>query len=137
MHDYFSEHFEWDDGIPRKRKRVARDREQIHFPVTVMDHAAFSFHQHFSDGSVDHTSPHRKGFRFLDTNDAAGKAADAAYAERSRRMETAWRTRGNGITEANRDGTPPPTRTLDQLHALAEQAYEERNERMRNAWRQR
>jgi hypothetical protein len=95
-----------------------------------------SFQHKFSDGSIDHTSPHRKGFRFADTDDADRLAADEAYQERSKRMATAWQRKGQQH-DAGGAVTPPPTRTLDALRKDAETAYEERNKRMRNAWRQR
>jgi hypothetical protein len=138
MRDYFSETFEWDeDGNKRRKKRVARDREQIHFPVTAMDAMRGSFHPTFSDGSHDHTSPFKPGFRFADVGDAARLAADEAYEARRERMENAWRTKRDVKAEDNRDGTPPHTQSLDELRAAADQAWEERNRRMSSAWRNR
>jgi hypothetical protein len=96
-----------------------------------------SFHQKFADGTTDHTSPHRKGFRFADTDDADRLAADEAYEQMRTRLSDAWRRKHDAKAEANRDGTPVRTITLDQLRAKAEQAYEDRNARMRNAWKQR
>jgi hypothetical protein len=122
--------FELDEhGIPR-RKRVARDREQLHFPY-IADHAAYGFSPTFADGSSDFTSPHRKGFRFADTNDAARLAADEAYHSRSRRMETAWQRKGEQQHDQAR------TKSLDPLRSAADQAYAERSERLQNAWRNR
>jgi hypothetical protein len=139
MRDYFSELYEWDeDGNKRRKKRVARDREQIHFPVTVMDHSAFR--PTFSDGSPDHTSPHRPGYRFADTGDAARLAADEAYEARSRRMETAWQHRGeqHDAAASKNLGRPKISQaTLDELRAAADAAWEDRSKRMSNAWRQR
>jgi hypothetical protein len=139
MIDHFSEHYEWDEnGMPRKKKRVARDREHIHFPVTVMDAMqALGFRSTFSDGSPDHTSPFKPGYRFADTNDEARIAADRAYEARRERMENAWRTKGDVKAADGGDTAPPLRRTLDQLRTLAEKAWDDRNERMRNAWRQR
>ena len=90
------------------------------------------FFQKFSDGTPDFTSPHRKGFRFADTNDADRIHAEAAYRERSKRMEDAWRDK-RVLAPEKRDTARTPS--LDQLQAQAEQAWEERNERMRNSWR--
>ena len=134
MIDHFSEHYEWDEDDKLRRKRVARDREQIHFPVTVMDHSAFR--PTFSDGSPDHTSPHRPGYRFADTTDDA-RLADEAYEERRERMQNAWRRKGDAQADDNRDAAPPRTRTLDEWRAKADQAWEDRNKRMANAWRNR
>jgi hypothetical protein len=137
MHDHFSEYYEWDaDGIPRRKKRVARDREQISFPMTAMDQAAFAFNPTFSDGSPDFTSPFKPGYRFLDVNDAARLAADAAYEARSERMQNAWRTKGD-VKADTRDAAPPRTRTLDELRAASAAAYEARSKRMAGAWKNR
>jgi hypothetical protein len=133
MHDYFSEHFEWDGNVPRKKKRVAHDREELRFPMSMAFRDAAGFHQHFSDGTPDHTSPHRKGFRFLDVNDAARLAADAAYEQQRQRLANAWRNKDVQAGD-NRDATPP-TRTLDELRQAAEVAWQERSKRMSNAWR--
>ena len=139
MHDHFSELYEWDeDDKLRRKKRVARDREQIHFPVTVMDAMqALGFHSTFADGSPDHTSPHRPGYRFAHTTDAARLAADQAYEERRERIANAWRRKGDAQADDNRDAAPPRTRSLDELRAKADQAWEDRNKRMANAWRNR
>jgi hypothetical protein len=135
MHDHFEEYYEWDGAVPRKKKRIARDRERIPF-ATISDQA-YGFSPTFSDGTIDHTSPFKPGYRFADTNDAARLAADEAYEERRERMQNAWRTKGDVKAEDNRDGTPPRTRTLDELRAAADQAWEDRNKRMSNAWRNR
>jgi hypothetical protein len=136
MHDYFSELYEWDGDVPRKKKRVARDREQIHFPVTVMDAMqALGFHNTFADGSVDHTSPFKPGYRFADTNDAVRVAADEAYEARRERLHYTINRRRQQ-QDANE---PPPTttRTLDELRAAASAAYEARSKRMAGAWKDR
>jgi hypothetical protein len=136
MHDHFSELYEWDEnGIPRKRKRVARDREQISFPMTAMDQAAFAFNPTFSDGTADHTSPFKPGYRFADSNDAARLAADEAYEQRRERMHYTTNRRRQQ-QDANE---PPPTstRTLDELRESATAAYEARSKRMAGAWKNR
>jgi hypothetical protein len=107
-------------------------------PITfryIADHSAYGFHSTFADGSPDHTSPHRPGYRFADTSDAARLAADEAYEQRRERMHYTTNRRRHQ-QDANE---PPPTstRTLDELRAKAEQAWEERNKRMANAWRNR
>ena len=129
MHD-LKDDFELDEQGNKRRKRMLRDLEQISFPMTMAFKDAAGFHTHFSDGSPDHTSPHQKGFRFADVNDEAKIAADKAYAERSRRMENAWRLKDHAA-----DPTPVRTPSNDASQAKAQQAYDERSVRMRNAWR--
>lgn len=136
MHDHFSELYEWDEnGIPRRKKRVARDREHIHFPVTVMDamQARAGFHPTFADGSPDFTNPHRKGFRFADVDDADRLAANEAYEQMRTRLSDAWRNKGQQQDADLDDRTP--ARTLDALQQDAATAYAERNKRLQNAWR--
>jgi hypothetical protein len=133
MQDYFEEYYEWDGNVPRKKKRVARDRDRISFPMTAMDAAAGRFHAHFSDGSPDHTSPHRPGYRFADTNDPARLAAESAYRERCQDMHyTSRRNHQDGIPDERH-----AARTLDELRQAADAAYREKCERLRNAWRNR
>jgi hypothetical protein len=134
MHDHFSElGYEWDGNVPRKKKRVLPDGTTVYFPY-IADHAAYGFSPYFADGTPDYTSPHRPGYRFLDTDDAARAAADAAYAQMRSRLTDAWRRKDERPAAAKE---APPTRTLDELHALAEKAWDERNKRMQNAWRHR
>jgi hypothetical protein len=122
----------------RRRLRpgeVPADGETIHMPVTVMDamQALGGFLPTFADGSPDHTSPHRPGYRFLDVNDEAKIAANDAYEARRERIHYSSRQRQQ---DANADDRAP-ARTLDALRQAAEKAYEDRNARMRNAWKQR
>jgi hypothetical protein len=132
MHDHFSELFEWDeDGKRPRRKRVAQDREQIHFPMTVMDDAAFGLRETFSDGSPDFTDPHRPGFRFLDTKDSAKLAADTSYWEMVARLDYRHRQQDGDSDDGSRQ------RTLDELEAAAAASYAARSKRMAEAWRQR
>jgi hypothetical protein len=133
MHDYFSELYEWDGNVPRRKKRVLPDGTTVHFPY-LADHSAFGFHPYFADGSPDFTSPHRKGYRFADTNDEARIAANGAYEQMRTRLREAWRRKGERLVETKE---APPTRTLDQLQAEAEHGWQQRRERMRNAWRRR
>jgi hypothetical protein len=135
MHDHFSEFYEWDEDNKRpRRKRTARDREQIHFPVTLMDAAqALGFSPTVSDGSVDHAHPCRPGFRLAGTNDAAKLAADAAYEEMRTRMSNAWRKDKDRRDPVRDRGSRQPM--LDELEAAATAAYEARSERMRTAWK--
>ena len=125
------------DRHGRRRKlrpgEIPADGETVHIPVTLMDHAGF--HPYFSDGSPDHTSPFRPGFRFADTNDAARIAADEAYTERSRRMETAWQRKGKQEHDEAHDQRSVRAASLDELQAKAQQAWEDRNVRLSNAWR--
>jgi hypothetical protein len=134
MPDHFSETYEWDEnGLPRRKQRVLPDGAHVHFRY-LADDAAYGFQPTFSDGTPDFTSPPRKGFRFADTNDAAKLAAEEAYEQMRRRLSDAYRRKGE---PAAANASPTPTRTLDQLQALAEQAWKDRNKRVQNAWRHR
>ena len=137
MHEHFDEHYEWDaDGVLRKKKRVARQGDTIRFPMTAMDQAN-GFSRTFSDGSVDHTSPHQPGYRFADVNDAARISSEEAYRARSARMADAWRHKGQQHDQTGDHRATPCTSDLDRLRALAEASYEARRVRMQNAWRNR
>ena len=128
MHDFFSEHYEFEHGIPRrKRKRVLGDREHISFPY-IAD-AAYGFSPHFSDGAPDLTHPNQKGFCFADVDDAAKLVADQAYEQMRTRLDYRHRQQGG----ASNHGSRPPT--LDQLEQRAATAYAQRTERMKRAWR--
>jgi hypothetical protein len=96
-----------------------------------MSKDAYVFDQHFSDGSVDHTNPHRPGFRFLDIGDVAKLAADEANEQRRERIHYSNRQRQQDAAIHQR----VPARTLDALQQDAEVAYAERNKRLQNAWR--
>jgi hypothetical protein len=128
------------DGTRRHARKgeMLQDGERFIVPVTLMDAQARAvrdalaakyggFVDHFADGSVDHTSPHRPGYRFLDTNDPARVASEEAYRARSARMQDAWKT--------NKGTKVEKQETLDQSRAAAAAAYEARNERLRNGWR--
>jgi len=135
MRDYFNELYKWDehDRKPvRRKKRVAGDGDRISFSMTAMDHAAYAFTPTFSDGSVDHTSPHRPGHRFADVDDEARLAANDAYEERRQRLHYANKHRD--LDDASNHGATPD---LDLLRELADAAYEDRRTRMANAWRDR
>jgi hypothetical protein len=143
MYDYFSEHYEWDGNVPRrKKKRVAADGERISFPMTMMDHRAYGFSPSFADGTPDYTDPHRPGYRLSDSDDPHRLAAEEAYATRNRRMASAWRDSKGDPQIASHDpqqhsNGAPRTRTLDQLQRAADEAYEQRRIRMSNRWRNR
>ena len=131
MRDYFNELYEWDEtGNKRRKQRAAADGERFRFTMQMMD--AAGFRPFFADGSPDCTSPHRPGHRFADTDDAAKIAAEEAYQERSRRLQDAWRNKGEQQRE---DSAPQHTRSLDEMRAAADQAYADRSVRMSNAWR--
>jgi hypothetical protein len=132
-HDYELD----EDGRLRKKKRVADDGQRYSFTMMMMDAARFGFTPTFADGTPDHTNPHRKGYRFSDTDDPDRADAEQAYRERNRRMETAWRRKGEQQDETRDHRAAPRTRTLDELRAAADQAYAQRNRRMQNAWRNR
>ena len=135
MRDYFNELYEWDaNGNKRRKQRVAADGERFRFTMQMMD--AAGFRAAFADGSPDHTSPHRPGYRFADTDDAARLAANDAYEERRERMANAWRNKGQQH-DANSDAPPPRTASLDELRAQADAAYREKCQRLRNGWRNR
>jgi hypothetical protein len=131
MHD-FRDDFEMDeDGrLRRKRKRVLPDGATMHVPMGFYDGR---FVDRFADNSPDLTSPHRPGYRFADTHDAARLAAEQAYRERSTRLQDAWR---KGRLDPVRDHAPRQL-TLDELRAAADAAYHEKCERLRNGWRNR
>lgn len=135
MENHFDEHYEWDANgvLTKKKKRTAHDGEHITF-TTISDQAAYGFSPSFSDGSVDHTSPHRPGYRFADVDDAGRIAAQEAYDERSKIMSEKWMQKG-GQQQADARDAPPRTRTLDELQKDATAAWEARNKRMQNAWR--
>jgi hypothetical protein len=153
MHDHFSELFEYDEhGNKRRKQRMLPDGATMHVPMGFYDGG---FRQTFADGSPDFTSPHRKGFRFSDVDDEASIAADQAYEERSRRMESAWKRKGQPDEGNDPTALTPPskeesawlrkqalarqaTREVmggDDAQRMADQAYEERNKRLANAWR--
>jgi hypothetical protein len=128
MHDHFEELYEWDHGVPRKKKqRVLPDGARAHFTMQMMDHASFGFRRRFADGSVDHTDPHRPGYRFSDVDDADRLAAERAYAERLQRRD--YRTRQQTHDQVA-DRSAPHTRSLDELRDAADAAYEARRQRM-------
>jgi hypothetical protein len=106
-----------------------------------------------SDGTPDHTSPHRPGFRFIDHGELRD-AADAAYEERRARLSDAHRARDAvpplatpferrlarleavrreepAPRRAERETpTPDPTRSLEELRADADAAYAARSRRL-------
>jgi hypothetical protein len=104
-----------------------------------------SFRRQFADGSIDHTDPHRPGFRFLDTDDSNRIAANDAYEQRRQAMHYTNRRRQPEKDDASeterrqRLATPAARATMgvDQARELADAAYAERSERMSNAWRNR
>jgi hypothetical protein len=129
----FDEYVEYDsNGVPhKKKKRVLPDGATMHVPMKFYDGR---FVDRFADGSPDFTSPHKPGFHFADTDDKARLAAQETYEARSRRMEDAWRTKGDARAEDGRGSQQP---TLDELDRAATTAYAERSKRMSQAWRQR
>jgi hypothetical protein len=65
----------------RRRARpgeTPQDGERLSFSPLHMDHAGFGFDTTFADGSPDFTSPHKKGFRFADSDSPSRCAADEA-----------------------------------------------------------
>jgi hypothetical protein len=126
---------------------MLKDGERFIMPMAFMDAQARDvrdvlaekygggFSPTFADGTPDHTSPHKPGYRFADTDNAARLAALDAYAARSRRMEMAWQRKGAQKQDDVHDA--PRTRSLDELRAAAHQAWHDRNKRLSNAWRSR
>ena len=80
---------------------------------------AAGFHTHFSDGSPDHTSPHKPGYRFLDVDDAAKIAADEAYEARSRRMADGVEAQGRAQADADATARLVRTPAIDASQAKA------------------
>jgi hypothetical protein len=107
---------------------ILADGERLRVPHTFMDHASYGFRPTFSDGTPDHTNPHRPGYRFADIDDADRLAADKAYEERRTRMQNAWKN----ATDAD---TPVQRRDAANARAVADRAYEDRKVRLTNAWR--
>jgi hypothetical protein len=105
-----------------------------------MQRDQYSFTSTFSDGTPDHTSSQRPGFRFADTNHSARLAADRAYEARRRRLENGWRSKGTPQQHGNKDARAAPLNlelTLDEVRAAANAAREARDARLRNAWKTR
>jgi hypothetical protein len=129
----------------RKGETLA-DGERFHFLMQMQDERGH-FTPTFSDGSVDHTSPHRPGYRFADVDDADRIAAAEAYEakrdrlQRRRRPEEEdaapeWERRQAVARKAagavrGKDAAP----TLDELRDQADEAYAARSLRLANAWR--
>jgi hypothetical protein len=90
-----------------------------------------SFRSTFSDGSPDHTSPHRPGYRFADCD--VRDESERAYREKMRRLHNA------DHSQPHRDDEPPARGgpTLDEARDAAERAYRERSERLQSAHRER
>jgi hypothetical protein len=145
-----------------KRGDVLMDGERLIVPAQFMDSddTSFGFSRTFSDGSVDHTDPHRPGFRFADSNDPHRLKAEEAYQERTRRMQDAWKKKKRAPDDDDEDeedrlserqrrellarkaaratmGSDARQLTDAEARAAADAAWEERNERLRNGWRNR
>jgi hypothetical protein len=101
---------------------------------------AFDRPENWTDGTFkpkrvtsDSTPAPRRGFvrgyAFSDTSAPRTAQEDAAiaYAERSKRLEDAWRKEQHSTTAT-------PTPTVDAAK-LADAAYRERTERLANAWK--
>jgi hypothetical protein len=122
------------DGRRRRARKgeVLADGERAIFPY-IADLAAFGFRPTFSDGTPDHTNPHRPGYRFADTNDEGRLATERAYRARSQRMQDGWKRK-----DQQQDEKPVVrTQSLDELRRTAAEAYAARNARLQNAWRNR
>jgi hypothetical protein len=113
-----------------------------------------SFRRQFADGSIDHSDPHRPGFRVLDSDDRSRVAANDAYEAKRQRMhyankrkaeeeddktqttETEMERRQRLARQAARATLGSDAQlTLGQGRELADRAYAERTKRLQNAWR--
>jgi hypothetical protein len=108
--DAFNRLFEWDERGVKRRRHMARDRE--HITMQMQDGGASGFRPLFADGSPDHTSPNKPGFRFADTCDASKKAADDEYEKMKRRMASGYKMGRTGAPltlkgKRSRGGTHP------------------------------
>jgi hypothetical protein len=144
------------DGRRRRAKKgdVLADGERVVVSMSFMDAALHDelVAKHRGDAVVrvvdaaGQPAGHRPGFLMLDRDPALVDAAAEAYAERSRRLETAWQPRDpdqhgghcadhrRGHQDLTRDRASRPL-TLDEARAAADAAREARDERLRNAWR--
>src|SRR5262245_54907200 len=112
---------------PYRRGDRLEDGERLIVPNVFMDHAPYGFRPTFADGTPDHTSPHRPGYRFADIDDANRLAAEA-YEERRMRLENAWRKH---VT----DDAPAQRTDAASARAIADRAYRDKCERLQNSWR--
>jgi hypothetical protein len=124
-----------------------------------------TFHDTFSDGSRDLSSPHRPGFRVLDIADANRIAAHDAYESKRARLDYRNRDAAAKAKAAKKpdddpededDGKPENERqwreqmarraagatrgdarqpTLDEARRAAQRAYDERSQRLASAYR--
>jgi hypothetical protein len=90
-----------------------------------------SFRSTFKDGSIDHTSPNRPGYRFADSD--VRDENERLRRERMQRLHNADRGRPFRDDASYSRGGP----TLDALQDDANSAYEERRQRLANAHRNR
>jgi hypothetical protein len=104
------------------------DGESLRVPQQFMDAApSFGFSTKFSDGSTDHTSPHRPGYRFADVDNPARLEATKAYEEKRARVQDQWRK-----PPARSDAAPPPP---SDARAIADRAWEDKRQRISNAYK--
>jgi hypothetical protein len=91
----------------------------------------------FTDAAPAQSGGFRRGFAFAQdmapaSNDTAHADAAKAYAERSRRLEDAWR-RKDGQQQQD---SAAPTSTQD-ARAIADAAYADKKQRLQGGWKQR
>jgi hypothetical protein len=139
MRDYFTEMYgadafddprNWVNGQFKPRKRIARDREGASVPMQVMD------------ASPMQRGGFRRGYAFSDTSAPRSAQEDAsdAYAERSQRLENAWRKDHQEAAErkdhqdAADDDAPLPKQ---DARAVADRAWLDKKERLQTSWRDR
>jgi hypothetical protein len=128
------------DGSKRRARKgeALADGETMHFSMQFMDEQTHEF--------ADAATGHRPGFLYARDHSAAD-AAKAEYAQRSKRMSNAWRTKhpDEGDLPAPGEAEAAWLRRQALAHKAAASsmgtdaasvAYEERSKRMRDAWKQ-
>jgi hypothetical protein len=154
MTDWKDEYEVDDDGRLRKKKRIMRSGDHIHFSMLMQDGGTLVARHGGAPLVVDSggfAGGHRPGF--LHSNDvlavASSQKAAMAWEERKKRMSSAWRKKkgkvygmpgaqqplGDEQDDDAEENPPPRTTDTTRLRALADQAWEDRKVRMSNAWR--
>jgi hypothetical protein len=138
------------DRFGRRRRarpgEIPADGESIHIPATFMDARAreladylgqkYGRRSEIVDGH-GFEAGHRPGHLY-NTDQHLRDAADAARAERVKRLQNAWRSKyaqdhGGDSDDCDHVGA----RTLDQARAVATDAYEDKRVRISNSWKNR
>jgi hypothetical protein len=110
---------------------VAQDGETFYFPQQFMDAAAVLAEKYGKPAVTDYRPQGRiRGYAFSDVSQDARDDAAKAYAERSARMQDAWRKR----TQDNAEHTPP---SAQDARATADAAYADKKQRLAGGWKTR